>query len=201
MTIETQQTPYAPDCPPGGRDGRATAITVMTPVRPGLGALLTFNFWAMKHITPLTALLRSLRFIHFARWAVISDFAYNAPPQKPERLRYRYLLFQSNFNGSWAEYIDAFSYLMPIRMFGVWGTSFGFPGAKPVEPFKAYIRRNEYAASHYYSAYPEASTRMILASLELEERFRAFQRSVDGGDPQRFAAEWQWFLTDMQRHV
>ena len=39
-------------------------------------------------------------------------------------------------------------------MKGIWGTSYGFPGPIPVEPFKDYIRANEYVANHYYNAYP-----------------------------------------------
>ena len=31
-----------------------------------------------------------------------------------------------------------------FAMRAIWGTSFGFPGPLPVEPFKGYIRRNEY---------------------------------------------------------
>ena len=196
MAIDAAPTPRAPDRPIGGRHGRATAITVMTPVMPGLGPLLQFNFWVMKYVTPVTKLLRDLRFIHFARWSVVREFPYNGPPHEPEKVRYNYLFFQSNFNGSWDEYIDAFSYLMPIRMFGVWGTSFGYPGAKPVERFKAYIRKNEYPASHYYSAYPEATTRMILSSFELKDRLEAVDRDVDGATPERFAAAWEGFLTE-----
>ena len=56
----------------------------------------------------------------------------------------------------------------------VWGSSWGFPGPVPVGPFKDYIRRNEYEANHYYSAYPEATTTMIASSLLLEERFNEF---------------------------
>ncbi|MDP8942830.1 MAG: hypothetical protein M3N16_01715 [Actinomycetota bacterium] len=201
MATDTTPVPRAPDRPIGGRHGRATAITVMTPVMPGLGGLLEFNFLAMKYVKPLTALLKKLKFIHFARWSLIRSFPYNGPPQEPEKVRYNYLFFQSNFNGSWDEYIDAFSYLMPIRMFGVWGTSFGFPGAKPVEPFKAYIRKNEYVANHYYSAYPEATTKMILASLELQERMRKLDQGLDGAGPERFARSWEEFLTDMQSHL
>ena len=46
-----------------------------------------------------------------------------------------------------------------------WGSSYGFPGALPTGPFKDYIRRNEIDASHYYSAYPDATMTMVLAAL------------------------------------
>ncbi len=185
----------------GNVHGRATAITVMTPIRPFGIALLRTNFWLMQNIQPITKTLRDLELIHFARWAIVERLPYNGPPQEPERLRYRYLYFQSNFSGSWDDYIDAFSYLLPIRMHGVWGTSYGYPGAKPVGPFKEYIHRNEYVASHYYSAYPEATTRMIVSALELKQRFEELDRSVDGMTPEQFAASYRGFANDTQEHL
>jgi len=82
--------------------------------------------------------LRALSFIHAARWTIVERV-----PGGP-RLGSPLLLFESNFNGDWATYIDAFAYVIPERMAGVWATSWGWPGAQPAGPFKAYIRRNEH---------------------------------------------------------
>ena len=72
-----------------------------------------------------------------------------------ERLHHTYLFFESNFNGTWDQYIDAFSEVVPDAHEGRSGArSYGFPGPIPVEPFKEYIRQNEYVANHYWSAYP-----------------------------------------------
>ena len=62
-------------------------------------------------------------------------------------------------------------------MRAVWGGSYGFPGPLPVSPFKDYIRRNEFVADHFWSAYPEASTTMVLSALEVQERLRARPRA------------------------
>ena len=185
----------------GNEHGRAAAITVMTPIKPREIGLLRANFWVMDNVEPVTRTLRELRLIHFARWSIIEQLPFNGPPQEPERLNYKYLFFQSNFNGSWHEYIDAFSYLLPVRMRGVWGSSFGFPGAKPVTGFKEYIYRNEYVASHYYSAYPEATARTVVSALELARRFEEFDRGVDGMEPEQFATAYQEFLTSVQRQL
>ena len=100
-----------------------------------------------------------LSFIHYARWVIVKEF-----PPGGEKLHYPYLLFESNFNGSWDQYIDAFSEVVPARMKGIWGTSYGFPGPIPVEPFKDYIRANEYVANHYWNAYPGATTTEIISA-------------------------------------
>ena len=102
-----------------------------------------------------------LSFIHYARWAVIERFP---DGNGGERLNHSYLFFESNFNGTWDQYIDAFSEVVALRMKAIWGTSFGFPGPLPVEPFKEYIRRNEFVANHYWSAYPGATTTEIVSA-------------------------------------
>ena len=61
--------------------------------------------------------------------------------QPKEHLRYDYLLFFSNFNGTWNQYIDAFSAVLNTGLDAIWRWSEKFPGAMPVTPFKDYIAR------------------------------------------------------------
>ena len=42
-----------------------------------------------------------------------------------------------------------------------WGSSYGFPTPLPTGRFKDYIKRNEIEASHFYCAYPEATTTIV----------------------------------------
>jgi hypothetical protein len=173
-------------------DGKATAITVITPLRPWGRPVLAVVFWAGRHLTFTLKKLQQLSFIHYARWAVIPRFP------EGERLHHAYLFFESNFNGTWDQYIDAFSEVVPQRMRAIWGTSYGFPGPLPVEPFKAYIRRNEYVANHYWSAYPGASTTEIIAAARVATALDAFRSRSAGLAPEDFAAAYARLLTDVQ---
>ncbi len=187
----------------GNRAGRATALTVLSPIKPGWPVFLRLRFWIVGRFPALTKDLRKLSFIHFAYWAIVGKFPYNGPPQREDRFHYKYLLFESNFNGMWDEYIDAFSAVLPDRMKRIWGSSYGFPGPVPVGPFKDYIRNNEFEASHYYSAYPQASATMIKGSLALQRRFSAFAKQAqdDTLTPEEFKAAYDALLTDVQRYL
>jgi hypothetical protein len=182
-------------------DGKATAMTVMTPVRRGWTLWLRVVFWIGRHYKPLMEKLERLSFIHYARWAIVKRIPYNGPPQEPERMRYKYLLFESNFNGTWDEYIDAFSQIVPRRMKAIWASSYGFPGPLPVGPFKDYIRHNEFHINHYYSAYPAATTTEVLSGLELKRRFEAFVGETKDMGAEEFSSAYERFLTDVQRHL
>ena len=70
-------------------------------------------------------------------------------------------------------------------MKGIWGTSYGFPGPIPVEPFKDYIRKNEYVANHYWSAYPAATTTEIISAQRVARALDDFQPRRVGPRPRR----------------
>lgn len=182
----------------GNVDGRATAITVLTPVWPGATAWLRLLFFLGRHLEWTLKKLQTLSFIHYARWTVIKRFPNGAGG---ERLRYSYLFFESNFNGTWEEYIDAFSEVVPWRMRSIWFTSFGFPGPLPVGPFKDYIRKNEFVANHYWSAYPEAATTEVLSAGRLAAALDGLHAEAASMTPQQFRAAYERMLTSVQHDL
>jgi hypothetical protein len=179
-------------------EGRATAITVLTPVKPGGRFLLAAVFWFGRHATFTLKKLHMLSFIHFARWIVIRRLPGTA---SEDRLHHTYLFFESNFNGLWDQYIDAFSEVVPARMKAIWGTSYGFPGPIPVEPFKQYIRKNEYLANHYWSAYPGATTTEIISAEHVAAAIDDLRRRADSMSPDAFRAAYEQMLTNVQGNL
>jgi hypothetical protein len=179
-------------------DGEAVALTVFSTVqRWGLLELPVF-FGALRRGRNSLRTLKRLSFIHSARWSIVREIPYNGHPQPRVTLRHPRLFFESNFNGGWEEYIDAFSYLLTTGMFGFWGSSYGFGWALPAGRFKDYIRRNEYVASYYYSAYPDATATMVLQALELAPQIGTLRERASGLSPAEFADEWRRVLTEVQ---
>ena len=181
-------------------DGKATAITVMSPVWPGFRYYLSLLFGVARNPLAKPALkkLETLSFIHYARWTVIPAFP---DGDRREKLRYTYLFFESNFNGTWDEYIDAFSEVVPVRMWSIWFSSFGFPGPQPVEPFKRYIRKNEYVANHYWSAYPGAATTEVISAGRVAKEVAELSRRAQGLDDAAFKKAYDEMLTNVQRDL
>jgi hypothetical protein len=179
--------------------GRAIAMTLANPIKPGRSRALRLNFWLTRRFPPLLGRLRKLSFIHFLRWTIVSEFPYNGAPQEPEELQHEYLFFISNYNGYWMQYIDAFYSVVPDQMDWIWGNTYGYPKGQPAGATKRVIRQLEFTASHYYSAYPEASSSMILAALELKRRFDRFDTEVRDAEPEQFAVAYRRFVTEAQR--
>ena len=179
-------------------EGRATAITVMTPYKPLGRLLLPIVFWVGRNMTWTLKKLQMLSFIHYARWVVVKRFPDDG---RGEKLHHPYLLFESNFNGLWDQYIDAFSEVVPTRMKAIWGTSYGFPGPIPVEPFKEYIRRNEYVANHYWSAYPGAAATEIISADRVRAALDDLRERAAAMEPAEFKRAYEDMLTAIQRDL
>jgi hypothetical protein len=183
--------------------GRAIALTILNPIKPGWTGMVRLNLLIGRHFPAILWGLRKLSFIHFARWCIIDRVPYNGPPQVEEDLRYDYLMFLSNYNGYWVQYVDAFSHVVPKQMDLVWGNTYGYPRGAPSGPLKRVIRKvdSEYVASHYYSAYPEASATMVQSALELKRRFDEFQEAPAGLEPEAFRESFARFVTDAQQYL
>lgn len=184
--------------------GEARALTALSPLK-WWGRHWLRSYFTLRRSFPrfgerLARPLRRLSFIHFGRWSIIDAPSPN-PGAPKEELGYGYLLFESNFNGRWDQYIDAFSYVLGWRMGLIWKSSFGFPGAKPAESFKAYIRSSEYDACHYYSAYPDATVSTICSALTLDEPLAELAQAARLLDPETFRRRYRTFLTRFQRHL
>ena len=180
-------------------DGQAIAITVFSTIKWWGKVFLPVLFLVTRRFPRLTGTLRTLSFIHFARWTIVQQPPYNGPPQHKGKLRYQHMYFESNFNGGWEEYIDAFSHILTSGMTAFWGSSYGFPKPLPTAPFKAYIQSNETEADHYYSAYPDATSTMIQRALELDPKLERLALDAKRMGPDAFAAAYRAFLTDVQR--
>jgi hypothetical protein len=170
---------------PASGDSRASALNLLTSISLRGRIWLKFLFFAAT-VLPLPRLtVLRLRLIHYARWTVLG----------------RTLLFESNFNGTPDAYVEAFSYVFPKGMELIWGSSRGFPGPVPVETLRAWIATGTIDTSHYYCAYPEASTKEILAGLEVRRRLREFNEQTKDVDAPRFAEAYEALMSDLQLQI
>lgn len=177
------------------RAGRASALTTLTPLPRRWSPLLRLVL-RLKSAAGPDKTLRRLSFIHAADWVVIDRF-----PGERRRRRYTYLLFMSNFNGSWFDYIDAFSTAIPAKMALLWGSSFGFPGARPPKPYTRYIRGVDQSLAHYFGAYPSATTTEIGSALRVDDRFGEIVAPAVGEPDHHLVQAWRSFVAQVQRDL
>ncbi len=181
-------------------NGKAYAMNAITPMKVWKTPVLRLVFLVTGAITSFQAGLKALSFIHFARWVVVGrdQFPRLSPDQPREDLHYDYLLFFSNFNGTWNQYIDAFSAVLSTGLNLFWRWSEKFPGSVPVTPFKAYINQVQFDTDYYYNAYPRAATNDVKAALRVQDAMNDFARTSQTLSPAEFEKAYLEFLVRVQ---
>jgi len=153
--------------------GKAYAMNVITPMRPAKTWINRLLFMASRALPATLGGLLGLSFIHFARWVIIKRDQWPMRGQPPQNLANDYMIFCSNFNGTWDQYIDAFADGIPSGLDLFWYASTKYPNSIPVTPFKNYIRANQVDTGYYYNATPGHVQRDIKSALMLAADLRA----------------------------
>lgn len=167
--------------------GKAYAMNVLTPVKPWRLWVNRFIFMFSRVLPSTLGGLLGLKFIHFARWVFIRRKDWPDYGQPRPKLRNDYVLFCSNFNGTWDQYIDAFSDGIPNGLNLFWYSSTKYPGSVPITPFKHYIRHNQLTTDYYYNATPGSAQRDIKNALKLLRLLRELEGTHATADPDGFA--------------
>jgi hypothetical protein len=184
-------------------NGKVYALNVITPMKPWKTWILRTLFFVLGHVKPLQSDLINLSFIEFARWVIVPRraFPYVGNGQEREELKYDYLLFFSNFNGTWNQYIDAFSAVLSSGLNSIWRWSEKFPGSVPVTPFKEYIAQVQFDTDYYYTAYPHATANDLKSAHIVQASFDSLSAVAGQLTPQQFADAYLRLVMQVQAHL
>lgn len=184
-------------------NGKVYAMNAITPMRPWKTWVLKTIFFALGHIKPLQQDLINLSFIEFARWVSVprNGFPYLGNGQAREDLEYDYLLFFSNFNGTWNQYIDAFSAVLGKGLNLVWRWSEKFPGSVPVTLFKEYIARVQFDTDYYFTAYPHATANDLKSAHIVQASLDSLIARTGACTPEEFGSAYRNFVIQVQAHL
>ncbi len=184
-------------------NGKVYALNVITPMKTWKTWILRIAFFVLDHVKPLQNDLINLSFIEFARWVIIprTEFPCMGQGQRQEELQYDYLLFFSNFNGTWNQYIDAFSAVLSQGLNLIWRWSEKFPGSVPVTLFKEYIARVQFDTDYYYTAYPNATANDLKSAHIVQSSFDSLSAVASQSTPQQFAEAYLRFVLQVQTHL
>jgi hypothetical protein len=117
--------------------------------------------------------LGSMRTIHFAHWALISNSTR--------------LMFFSNFDGSWESYLDDFIEKAHGGLTLAWSNGVGFAptrylvldGASNARLFKAWARHSMAESLFWFSAYPDLTVNQIMRNADIAKGLAAKTLSAE----------------------
>jgi len=178
--------------------GKAYAMNVVTPSPPRWTWLNAFLFMVSRCFPSTLYGLLGLSIIHFARWAMIRRDQWPDLGQGRPQLKNDYMLFVSNFNGTWDQYIDAFSDGIPNGLDLFWYSATKYPHSIPISPFKSYIRHNQVDTVYYYNATPGSSQREIKSALRLYDVLKKLADAHGKQDATTFAQTFATKVVSVQ---
>ena len=171
--------------------GKAYAMNVLTPMRPWKTGFQVLVFMLGRVMPSQLGGLLGLKLIHFARWVMIRRDQWPDLGQGKQTLQNDYMLFLSNFNGTWDQYIDAFADGIPGGLDIFWVASTKYPHSIPISVFKDYIGANQLHTNYYYNATPGSAQRDIKAALRVRREVLALAAVHASGDAAAFAAAYR----------
>lgn len=141
--------------------GVVTELTLVNPVKPGLGPKLR---QVLSRVRP--EVIRPLVTIHFARWFLIDDDTR--------------LVFCSNFDGKLTDYLRDFTQVMPQGMDGIWGNCVDYPaaGCRDFPAFEAWVAKYQVETTLWYAAYPTVSVKDVITAVDAKAKIEQFKRAL-----------------------
>jgi hypothetical protein len=181
--------------------GKAYGMNVITPMHPRLTWINRFFFMLSRAVPSTLEGLLGLSIIHFARWVIIKRDSWPDLGQGKQKLQNDYMLFCSNFNGTWDQYIDAFADGIPNGLDELWYSSTNYPRSIPISPFKGYIRANQIDTDYYYNSVPGAAQRDVKAALRVRRAVVALAQQHALLSPENFRKQYVAALLGVQNDL
>ncbi len=178
--------------------GKAYGMNVVTPMRPSLTWINNLIFRIARAMPATLSGLLGLSIIHFARWVIIRRDQWPGLTPGGWRPKNDYMLFVSNFNGTWDQYIDAFADGIPGGLDLFWYSSTKYPHSIPISSFKDYIRANQVDCAYYYNATPGSAQRDIKTALRLTAALRDLASAAPALTDAQFAVRYRQMMVAMQ---
>ncbi|WNG20833.1 hypothetical protein [Cystobacter fuscus] len=161
-------------------------LTHLVDLKPGLSRLLlvklalwVWGYWARYSFAE--GHLGGIEGIHFARWILVR----NEEPLGAGRAKHR-LLFFSNYDGSWEDYLGTFVDRASIGLTTIWCNTEGFPsmrlrvwpprlelGADREEEFKEWVRQHQVYTQVWFTRHPDLSVSNIYNNRNIRAKAKA----------------------------
>jgi hypothetical protein len=143
----------------GKRLGQANELTVITRIKPG--ALDALRQILADPALDVPHMFTAIPTVHYARWTVLQ-----LGGDREEAAR---LLFSSNYDGTFDDYVAALAATIPDALDRIWNHCEGWPGEATPEAIRGFITDHAEKAALFYAAYPDATVREVKRALKMQQ--------------------------------
>lgn len=134
---------------------------------------------------------------HLARLVVMDDVVYVGAPSCEEHLKSQYLIFETNFDGELDTYLARMASEIAEEVDAVWQHCWGYPGARNVDAFIAYMKRCQVPTTFYFADVNDKTVQQTLIALQTQAAVAQFIEHAQGLSPSELQRSFRDFLQNL----
>ncbi len=166
------------------RNGSLYGLTVLSPILDDEKATPSHDLQIRSYLSTLPtgaggpfALAPST---HLCRLAVMDDVIYVGMPSCEEHLKFKYLVWESNFDGDLDTYLTGLARTVPVQIDAIWSHCVGYPGTSDVAKFIEYVKKCQITTTFYFAAVNDKTVTESLRALQTQRSVANFIASHQG---------------------
>ena len=188
------------------QSGTLYGLTILSPIKSDGRVTPSHDLQIREHLATLATDDRSpfakAPFTHITRLVVMDDVIYVGMPSCEEHLKFKYLVWESNFDcglgGDLDEYLTALATTVPDEIDAIWNHCIAYPGARNLPAFIAYMKACQIETSFYFAAVNDKSVRQSLKALQTQRAVADFIGSHQGAPPDRLQRDFIAFAAKLK---
>jgi len=131
---------------------------------------------------------------HLARLVVMDDVIYVGMPACEEHLKSKYLVFESNLDGSLESYLVGLAQSVPQHLDAIWSHCVGYPGSTAIPAFIQYMKACQLETTFFFAAVNDKSVTQTLRALQTQRAVADFIADHQGMKPEQLQIEFARFV-------
>lgn len=137
-------------------------------------------------------------FTHLTRLVVMDDVIYVGMPSCEEHLKFKYLVWEANFDGELEAYLTALAKAAPAEIDAIWSHCVGYPGCGDATAFIKYMKSCQIETTFYFAAVNDKSRTESLKALQTQRAVADFIATHQGADPEHLQRDFIKFAATLK---
>jgi hypothetical protein len=185
------------------QSGNVYGLTILSPILQDAKAETSHNCAIREYLAQMPRGVSSpfakVFSTHMARLVVMDDVVFMGAPSHEEHLKSQYLVFETNFDGDLETYLKRMASEIREDVDAVWGHCWGYPGAKNVREFIAYMRSCQVTTTFYFADVNDKTVEQTLHALQTKRAVAEFILQHQGVPAAELQKAFARFMQDLRK--
>ncbi|MBB5057117.1 hypothetical protein HDF16_001802 [Granulicella aggregans] len=160
------------------QSGSLYGLTILSPIIDDESATPSHDLQIREYLANLPTDCKGpfalAPYTHLTRLAVMDDVIYVGMPSSEEHLKFKYLIWEANFDGDLDRYLVALAKTVPDQINAIWSHCVGYPGTANLDKFLTYMKSCQLETTFYFAAVNDKSLTQTLTALQTQRAVADF---------------------------